>query len=210
MKETPIIFSTPMVQAILEGRKTQTRRVVKIQPQNIGAVKFTQCWDHSNFDKWLFTSNSGKVGIFKPNWIKCPYGKVGDLLWVRETFYMDWEHDRIFFRADADDDGYLPYLLGGEGGFGGGVADAKIDKWKPSIHMFKKYARIWLEITDIKVERLQDTQISDFYKEGYPHQDSRYWDGARKWFHNLWDSINAKKHPWSSNPWVWCVEFKKR
>ena len=177
MEERPIIFSTPMVQAILDGRKTMTRRVVKPQP--------------ARSPYWTQYENSGAFYPAtldaEPSVLKCPYGPVGDMLWVRETFGFDpWHylegHDSILYRADQKIDSDYPI------------------KWKPSIHMPKKYARIWLEITGVRVERLKDLSPKDGIAEGVEHWSI---------FPSLWDSINKKKYPWSSNVWVWVVEFRK-
>jgi hypothetical protein len=172
VREKPIIFSTPMVRAILEGRKTQTRRVVK------------------------------------PHEIKCPW-QVGGLLWVRETFAVidNTEFDGDIYpeyKADKPDDKYP-----GDWPEDEAKNNSDAPKWKPSIHMPKKYARIWLEITDIRVERLQDISDYDCAMEGIPLTSD---DGSnyRPGFKLLWDQINGKKHPWASNPWVWVIGFKRR
>ena len=174
MKDRPIIFSTPMVRAILDGRKTQTRRVVKPQPkphQSGGWI-----WEKVG---GIIATKSGK--IYKSKMLsRNPYGKPGDRLWVRETWANVLCH-KMFYKADGND---LP----------------KGCVWKPSIHMFKMYARIWLEITGIRVERLKDLSPKDGIAEGVEHWSI---------FPSLWDSINGKKHPWKSNPWVWIIEFKR-
>jgi hypothetical protein len=169
MKERPILFSTPMVQAILEGRKTQTRRVIKPQPEPL------------------------EDGFMLPLHPDCPYGYIGDRLWVRETFA--YHHTgRLFYKAD------IP------------VVCHKNWKWKPPIFMPRSASRITLEITDIRVERLQDITRSDIYAEGLivpqEHQEDYKEYLLNAWI-ELWDSINAKKHPWQSNPYVWVVEFKR-
>lgn len=210
MKEKPIIFNTEMVKAILGGRKTQTRRIIKPQPEDIGAVKLTKVTFQLPYD-WFYTSNSGKIGIFKTNGAKCPHGQPGDRLWVRETWRPSQIEDKAWYKAgiwNCTKDQLITVHDSHKG------LDGK-NKWKPSIHMFKKYARIWLEITDIKVERLQDITYSEIIAEGFTHflTDEQQTDGehryrAKQFFAKFWDSINGKKHPWESNSWVWVIDFK--
>ena len=191
MKETPIIFSTPMVKAILESHKNQTRRVVKIKSGDYFATNKIIAGE-------VAADTRNYYGFCSENEdYPCPYGRVGDLLWVRETWAVDPYanrpgHRKILFKTDMIDPDY-PI------------------KWKPSIHMFKKYARIWLEITDIRVERLQDIRTGDILKEGTPRvsKSNDPWEAIFEDFEKLWDSINGKKHPWKSNPWVWAIEFKR-
>lgn len=219
VKERPILFSTEMVQAILGGRKTQTRRVIKPQPSPDPArIEF-----YGRKMGWLPTSNSGKVGIFEPfDGYKCPYGQPGDLLYVREAFCRFSHGDptaeggirtnQVAYRADD------PYMD---------------DSWKPSIHMPKDIARIWLKVEDIRVERVKDISIDDVWAEGVqiPTNNGKpvisltdkytiatYLEGTvSEWeqddfikahFAKLWDSINADRgYSWESNPWVWVVQF---
>ena len=175
MKERPILFNSEMVQAILEGRKIQTRRMIKPQPQGEWAA---------------------------PGRTMCKYGVPGDRLYVKETWRPKGHNfptgHPYEYKATAEQDG------------------VPLDEpWKPSIHMPKDAARIWLEITDIRVERVQDITEEDAFNEGvltstlnHPHYVYTFREG----FQHLWDSINAKrdngKYSWEQNPWVWVVEFK--
>lgn len=182
MKERPIIFSTAMVQAILSGHKTMTRRVIKQQPVWVGdpSVPFK-------------TQDADPKGI-----IDCPYGKPGDLLWVRETWRKTEPHEydapvQIEYKAGHDHACELT--------------------WKPSIHMPKKYARIWLKVTGVRVERLQDISNADEISEGYPgcniYGQHIPWS-PHGWFMSLWDSINIQRgYGWDKNPWVWVIEFER-
>ncbi len=168
IKERPIIFNTEMVKAILDDRKTQTRRVIKPQPIN-------PTWTGT---KWVESGNDNTVHYE----IKCPHGKIGEHLWVRETFSYgcyDFGTNRqtIHYRADG--------------------LDHKGHVWSPSIHMFRKYSRIDLEITDIRVERVQDISWEDLLAEGYPQpgkgitKESLIYPTTTKmkqWFVDLWDS----------------------
>jgi len=183
----PIIFSGEMVRAILDGRKTMTRRVIKPQPKqeysDIGApegltYKDTVCVP----PEYLVDS--------------CPYGQVGSRLWVREAFY---KHKYIgMLYSDEYEKTYQN--------------DKPFYKKTPSIFMPKHLARIMLEITEIRVERLQDINITDIKSEGmrYNIDITGEYETPDPWdvYADLWDSINGKKHPWSSNPWVWVISFK--
>ena len=202
--ERPILFSTPMVQAILNGRKTQTRRIVKPQPESI---------DHAHHK---IIPYNGSVE-FLHNSLKCPYGKVGDVLWVRETYTkLLPEHfitSLYVYKADCD--------LGGEEARQDYIKAGYPYQWKPSIFMPKEACRIRLEITDIRVERLQDISKEDAIAEGidvkmngihpnyrdYKYSDS--WLSNPYWSYNtLWEKINGNGS-WEKNPWVWAITFEK-
>jgi hypothetical protein len=167
MKQHPILFSTPMVKAILEGRKTQTRRIIKPQPDDSGL------WNDTEFPRSLQSPLKGWNGSTDDGnsreW-KCPYGKVGDVLWVRETWAKaclsedgaspiegtDWKY---WYKADNDwqnKEWHHPDKDGPQDS----------PKWKPSIHMPKSACRIFLETTDIRAERLQDISEEDAIAEG--------------------------------------------
>ena len=183
MKERPIIFSGPMVRAILDGRKTQTRRVVKQQP-SISSQSEAAWWSDSE-QRWL---ESRHMPVHWP----CPYGQPGDRLWVRETWAKPGEvGDYTEYRADNDDP------LGA--------------KWRPSIHMPRHVSRLTLEVTGVRVERLQEIKPEEALSEGCGMRGSSTdapFNAIRD-FKLLWDSINAKRgHSWESNPWVWIVEFE--
>lgn len=190
MKLKPILFSTPMVRAILEGRKTQTRRILKIQPDDRG-VRMTSV---------LFEDYHG-------NELKPKYQK-GDILWVKETWrYTDAslnDHPGYVYRASDPDWETL------EGW-----------KWKPSIHMPKEAARIFLKVTNVRAERLQDISEEDAIAEGverisvapFVHRFKNYVDDeelefAESSFRTLWESINGKES-WNENPFVWVYEFER-
>jgi len=207
MKERPILFSGPMVRAILEGRKTQTRRVVKGAPTNpesylLGCHKGT--WGiHEDVEK--------DGGVHR---LKCPYGVPGDRLWVRESFRVSPS------RHVPDDHGTLTYSADGDSiEFDGSEIDMKrliLGKGYPSIHMPRWASRISLEITGFRVERLNDISENDAFCEGTGYRDidgtshhagghPSYSTGA---FKSLWESINGPGS-WDLNPWVWVVEFKR-
>jgi|WetSurMetagenome_2_1015567.scaffolds.fasta_scaffold83267_3 hypothetical protein len=194
MKERPILFSDPMVRAILDGRKTQTRRVVKPQP-NIPSR-----------GKWCGTTHAGSSNCpycppnFDPLLTVCPYGQPGDRLWVRET-WLPWDAsggvEKYLYRATEP----------------GTACDGS---WKPSIFMPRHVIRITLEIVSVRVERVQEISEADAKAEGIEDalavsppvtigQDRIFS------FKRLWDSINAKRPgcSWGDNPWVWCLSFKR-
>lgn len=206
MKEYPILFSTEMVRAILDGRKTMTRRAVKPQPDNIRVSPF--------FTSRLETSHGYEI--------KCPYGQVGDRLWVRETFMLPPYMNGKLLKEGADTWPQYVYIADEDKN----SIDQWLEwKWKkyPSIFMRREYSRITLEITNIKVERLQEITGEDAISEGVKYDSlygkfaipdyEQFMDAERKQakyaFQKLWDSINGKKHPWSSNPFVWCLTFKR-
>lgn len=193
MKERPLIFSAPMVRAILDGRKTQTRRVIKPQPPH---SEWTRVKEYSG----------GMTEVQPSYWMRCPYGQPGDRLWVRETWRpMISQASRAFsstgqryaYRADHPS----PSAFDGT--------------WKPSIHMPKAASRITLEITGVRVERLQEIHhnLNDLEAEGvtlspstlYP--DCNRADKLEQVFATLWDSINGVG-AWDKNPWCWVLEFK--
>lgn len=187
-KERPIIFSGPMVRAILEGRKTQTRRVVK----NSGGV-----------------AKNDQVVL----WKCCPHGDPGDLLWVREGFMpAPMEAAPTTPRPTRWN---IAYAAGGQAEV---MAPAdynpmlyNYERWSPSIHMPRWASRLTLRITEVLVERVQDISILDAKAEGVEplgeNGDLCRW---RQSFRHLWDSINAKRgHGWDTNPWVWVIQFER-
>lgn len=184
--EKPILFSGPMVKAILDGRKSQTRRIVKPQPNEDGIADDTEpCPPYPR--RWM-----GSCG----NEWKCPY-PVGTLLWVRECFqtgdYAQNEPRGYVYRATDPDWKTM------EGW-----------KWKPSIFMPRAASRITLEVTGVRVERLQHISDDDCIAEGCIGDEV---DGADQplptmCFQSLWQSINGPES-WEKNPWVWVIQFKK-
>lgn len=198
MKERPILFSGPMVRAILEGRKTQTRRLVKPQPSYV--IDF-QCrtYQPALVDRHGEMYPGPEVFGFyneEHGW-KCPYGAPGDRLWVRET-WAPMLGGGIVYAAD-----YSPERLKEKDGHG---------FWKPSIFCRREASRLTLEIVSVRVERLQDITEADAIAEGC--SDSMMVDGVPMWcsavekYGELWDTINGPGS-WAANPWVWVVEFKR-
>ena len=201
VKETPILFSTDMVKAILDGRKTMTRRIIKPQPHHEDSL---ECGTYTpaliDKDGMMYPADYQIFGAYtldgEIGW-KCPYGTIGDRLWVRETWCQpDLSDDEVWYKASCDED------------------VIELIKWKPSIHIPKRYCRIWLEITNIRVERVQDITESDAIAEGsqlpienLPKSCQQAVWSERQQFSRLWDSINLKSGSWESNPWVWVISF---
>jgi hypothetical protein len=186
-RERPILFSSPMVRALLDGSKTQTRRIAKPRKRPSlldGTWSDDYVLDQGNLD-WLMRDN--------------PYGLPGDRLWVRETWAQPAALDPgpTVYRAD------YPNCV--PAGFTNLPAVDEIT-WKPSIHMFRKDSRILLEITGVRAERLQDISHEDAEAEGVKcNMSSRTF---RDHFRELWERINGTDS-WDTNPWVWVVEFKR-
>lgn len=208
MKARPIIFSGEMVRAILDGRKTQTRRLIKPQPIIIVPEITPIAWNWND-----------KIETYEPLFQVymadiCPYGIPGDQLWVRENI-----RKRVINEYAGST--YLSDLTAvmGTGPNGSYVGRAVGWPWKrnvlPSIYMPRWASRIYLEITNIRVERLQDISGQDAIQEGYPRDRELFptintETKAVAWFKQLWDSINTKRgYPWENNPWVWIIEFRK-
>ncbi|MDR2325461.1 MAG: hypothetical protein LBE51_08700 [Acidovorax sp.] len=207
MKETGLMFKAPLVRAILSGQKTQTRRVVKPQPAaGQGMVNAGYCGDRH---LWLRDGPCDKTDPAY-EW-RCPMGQPGDRIYVRETFVQGhkadpatgdlrrWDKDgnelpmTTWYRATdqigwSDDDGWETNV-----------------PWKPAIHMPKDLARIWLEVTGVRVERLQQISRGDAMAEGCPHPNMASGPDPREWFAELWDSTGGD---WAANPWVWVIDFK--
>ncbi|MGP1125036.1 hypothetical protein [Serratia sp. CY56464] len=203
MKERPVIFNGEMVRAILDGRKTQTRRVMKVQPsEHFHPMNMSLELDYSA--RWYTPGVVDKDGYLQPatgqvfgvagedEGYACPFGAVGDRLWVRETFGDCG--NRLVYRA-ATEDG----------------AASQVKRWVPSIHMPRDACRILLEITAVRVERLNDISEEDAKAEGVaPSQhiitppEALY----RVGFLKLWQSIYGEES-WGANPWVWAISFRR-
>ena len=229
-----MIFNAEMVRALLDGRKTQTRRPIKWKQ-----TRFTEIGEREDGSKWPWSEDAEHACDF---WHPCPFGAVGDRIWVRETWgvvshafsddglMIDWVPDRpatAIHEMPFGNGYYSGYAIyAADGDFTWGDDDGYEDGrscWKPSIHMPKAASRILLEITDVRVERLNAISQEDAEAEGidmealYDSQDC--YDciadhnmtgrptvtGAFKY---LWESIYGEEG-WKSNPWVWVIEFKR-
>lgn len=216
--EKPILFNTEMVQAIQAGRKTQTRRVAFVAD----ALREFSCASYP--DGWWYEGRvykSFKSFVRDRQTPKCKYSP-GDILWVRET----WQH--VYTLDDNDQaingSGRYIYFADNPMPFDYWVdADTGIHKeqmpWKPSIHMPKKAARIFLRVKDVRVERLQDMRLEDCLAEGVrltvgvENDLVRAPIRAREWFSQVWDSTikpaALDMYGWDANPWVWVIEFER-
>jgi hypothetical protein len=195
MKERPILFSAPMVRALLAGTKTQTRRPIKPQPIRIEDSTIL-AWRGGLFQPERLPKNSNMLN-------HCRYGVPGDRLWVRETWANVSTLDPGLTVYRADYPACVPPEYENVP-----VAEAEVIIWKPSIHMFRKDSRILLEIVDVRVERLQDINRGDAMAEGCPFQNMASGDDPRKWYAQLWNEINGAGS-WDANPWVWDIEFRR-
>ncbi len=221
MKERPILFSGPMVRAILDGRKTQTRRVIKPQPVPMGVSSYggtrqgwnwkretlNRSWNDDDKDPYRKTCLATKALSGH-----CPYGQPGDRLWVRETWgrihpgalsKLDPDPKSTFWRIAYRADGETVPSMEEHG-----------EKWKPSIFMPEFASRITLEIESVRVDRVQEITEEDAKAEGVEfmrfHPDSDETLSSRDLFEILWDSINLERgFGWESNPWVWVITFRR-
>lgn len=206
MRELPILFNTPMVQAILDMRKTQTRRIIKPQPVWMADPNIP-----------FKTSDANPKGIIKSSY------QIRDMLYVRETWQSFFPEEvtenhqqgpKSFSGIPAESaKGHYMYFYY--------KADGEIENalWRPSIHMPKEAARIWLEVTDVRAERVQEITDEDAMAEGIEslygawrdYKEVGTWHTSpRASFSTLWDSIYQKQgHGWGANPWVWVYEFKR-
>lgn len=201
MKERPVLFSGPMVRAILEGRKTQTRRIFKLP-------KGLEWYDSLGGEqKGWFTDGKGWWHVDE---IECPHGTVGDRLWVREAWASLSVGNQTDYLYRADTHKGLEKRDGDQ-------------KWKPSRHMPRTACRLILEITGVRVERLQEISNADCVAEGIEpigeerltgkvmSQAGRLGDNystVRQLYSSFWQSINGPDS-WAQNPWVWVIEFKR-
>lgn len=202
MKEHPILFSAPMVRAILDGRKTQTRRVVLPQPFDDGARPVRTEVDEAGVWRWW----NGYL-CHEPNRRRSPFGQVGDRLWVRETFYCD--HYAYPDAPIGEMQELLCYRADGE--WNDHIEDGVPSGWRPSIHMPRWASRISLEVTDVRVERIQSISYGDVLAEGCPTENSALASPDDfLWYECVWNTLNEQRgFGWHTNPWVWVVEFKQ-
>ena len=210
-KQRPIIFSTDMVRAILAGKKTQTRRIVKLPDFSQSQ---TNGYDWTYRDKRALWNDISNAQLLT----KCPYGVVGDQLWVRETYFpaTNQQGSEVFvYKADQDDEWIADFADEGCGG------------WKPSIFMPRAASRILLEITNIRVERVQDISEQDAIAEGSyigrcpcNEMQAKPITPIEATFNQTWCHIHGDEYShlfkkingddaWESNPYVWVVEFKR-
>ena len=211
VKEIPILFNGEMVQAILDGRKTQTRRPVKqIIDKRTTEIKWNSAYEA--FVPWSNLVSHSGAGFFRTGEpMQSPFGKPGDILWVRETFRKtNCKHWMVVQEGDC-----FAYRAGGDYFCGSNdphLCDDAVT-WTPSIHMPKSACRIKLKVNRVWVERVQDIDSLDATKEGivwdpgvrWTHYDEKRSNAYVSLFSDLWDSIYGT---WDDNVWVWCCEFE--
>lgn len=225
-----MIFNGEMVRAILDGRKTQTRRIMKIQPEHSG-LGLRRVIDSKNGsdDGKYFWSSSDSCGLkTRSKSFTCPFGAVGDRIWVRETFQgplFDYEQMGSYLKDSSkfEKPEFCQYAADGKPAPEYYDADDNLRHgWRPSIHMPRWASRILLEITNIGVQRIRSISQNDAAREGLMrlpatgrycmNQGDQYFGGAshdaREVFSWLWQSIYGEES-WDANPWVWVIEFKR-
>jgi len=205
----PILFNSEMVKAILEGKKTQTRRVIKPQPE----IRYVAGWGIAGYKIWMGLWQKEPT---REEWQRfaerqaktCPYGHAGDKLWVRETWATE-TYDDDKKPSDLNSNSQLWYKATKETWNPKYCLVSELysrGKTRPSIYMPHWASRIMLEIKDVCVEKICDISYSDAIAEGLPAKKNP--NHPRLKFKELWDSINAKSgYSWESNPWVWVIEF---
>ena len=208
MRIKPILFNTEMVQAILEGRKTQTRRIIKgldtLNAYRAEPVK-DACGEHKGWDFWYERYEDDPL-YFGPGWVQTTYFiedpySIGDVLWVRETWDKAPEsrsnlfHEVYYYRADGD---LRPVSWQ--------------SNWHPSIHMPKEAARIFLKVKEVRVERLHDMDEEAAIAEGFTDSPAGTASPLER-FTTLWDKTvkreDLRKYGYQANPWVWVIEFER-
>ena len=243
MKERGMIFNSEMVRAILDGRKTQTRRIMKVQPESnqLGLLLITDSTKHSDIGKYHWAESNATGNHVRSKLFSSPFGAVGERIWVRETWatlgneegcYVDWEDNlckgdersaaRIYLASCEQRPGdYGLWSIPDDAYWKPHTKEHKFEgAWRPSIHMPRWASRILLEITDVRVERLNAISEEDARAEGIidggclncgepePCGCANPEPDATDAFAYLWQSIYGQDN-WNANPWVWVIEFKR-
>lgn len=243
MKERGMIFNSEMVRAILDGRKTQTRRIMKVQPESnqLGLLLITDSTKHSDIGKYHWAESNATGNHVRSKLFSSPFGAVGERIWVRETWatlgnedgcYVDWEDNLCkgdersaarIYRASCEQrpGDYGLWSIPDDAYWKPHTKEHKFEgAWRPSIHMPRWASRILLEITDVRVERLNSISEEDARAEGIidggclncgepePCGCANPEPDATDAFAYLWQSIYGQEN-WLANPWVWVIEFKR-
>ena len=229
-----MFFNDEMVRAILDGRKTQTRRIMKVQPESnqFGLLRISDSTKRNDIGKYHWAESNATGTHARSMLFSCPFGYVGDRIWVRETFSCIGNedghpvdaHGNLCSREDAQRI-YRASAIHKPNNYGLWTSQEGFDfegAWTPSIHMPRWASRITLEITGVGVQRLQSISPNDVAREGLVklpatgryclNQGDQYFGGAshdaREVFSWLWESIYGEES-WQANPWVWVMEFKR-
>lgn len=243
MTERGMIFNAEMVRAILDGRKTQTRRIMKVQPESnqLGLLLITDSTKHSDIGKYHWAESNATGNHVRSKLFSCPFGAVGDRIWVRETWAIlgnedgcciDWEEKLCkadersaarIYRASCEQrpGNYGLWSIPDDADWKPHTKDYQYEgAWRPSIHMPRWASRILLEITDVRVERLNAISEEDARAEGIidggclncgepePCGCANPEPDATDAFAYLWQSIYGQEN-WNANPWVWVIEFNR-
>ncbi|MGP7401932.1 hypothetical protein ACTZSP_19050 [Klebsiella pneumoniae] len=243
MKERGMIFNSEMVRAILDGRKTQTRRIMKVQPESnqLGLLLITDSTKHSDIGKYHWAESNATGNHVRSKLFSSPFGAFGERIWVRETWatlgnedgcYVDWEDNLCkgdersaarIYRASCEQrpGDYGLWSIPDDAYWKPHTKEHKFEgAWRPSIHMPRWASRILLEITDVRVERLNAISEEDARAEGIidggclncgepePCGCANPEPDATDAFAYLWQSIYGQDN-WNANPWVWVIEFKR-
>lgn len=214
MKERGMIFNAEMVRAILDGKKTQTRRIMAIQPEHseLGLRRVIDSKNGRDNGKYFWSQSDARGLKMRSKVFGCPYGEVGDRIWVRETYQgplFDYEHMESYLEDSSKF--YKPefcvYRADGKPAPEFYDADDNLHcGWRPSIHMPRWASRLTLEITGVRVERLNSITESDAEAERVT--DTGFGDLLVDGYRYLWKSIYGEES-WAANPWVWVIEFKR-
>lgn len=212
----PVLFSTPMVEAIKLGHKWQTRRVVKHQPTGKPMPREEWGAEQRHLGRppagpWMWPFYAGP-GEATARGYHCPYGRVGDTLWVRETWAADKKYDKFpprMIPAKTPNGSKTPIWYK-EACLNDGQTYPPPGRWRPSIFMPEWASRTKLKITEVRMQRLQDLSEKDAKAEGVNRRLETI-DSFKSRFQELWDNINGRRKgcAWKDNPWVWAVSFKK-
>ena len=216
MEIKPILFNTDMVRAILDGRKMVTRRLIKPQPKS----RLSYLFAGYGCGKWSYPSKEtaeiwgaeyrlpDNLTDEEKGMLWAPTCHADDILYVRETWCLRYDGEKYFYKADKNTPREEKRLI-----------DYDHVSWKPSIHMPKEAARIWLKVKDVRVERLQEITWQEAAKEGCYGGTSDEPDPLfhlptlRGEFRKLWNSTIKKsdidRYGWDANPWVWVIEFEQ-
>ncbi|MHC1795908.1 hypothetical protein LC177_21920 [Escherichia coli] len=230
MTERGMIFNGEMVRAILDGRKTQTRRIMAIQPEHseLGLRRVIDSKNGRDNGKYFWSQSDARGLKMRSKVFGCPYGEVGDRIWVRETYQgplFDYEHMESYLEDSSkfEKSDFCVYRADGKPAPEFCDADDNLHcGWRPSIHMPRWASRILLEITSVRVERLNGISEQDALSEGIDRErleeSQDNYDciadhnmtgrpTATGAFKCLWESIYGEEN-WQANPWVWVIEFK--